>query len=75
MNHGATMEVLEELLSSPAGLHVLVLGAYRDNEVGDEHPLHGTFSRLEAAAVNAALIDLATFGDAVRTVIEPVEPG
>lgn len=30
---------------------------------------------LEARAVNAALNALANFGDAVRTVIEPVEPG
>lgn len=35
----ATLELLEDLLTQPDVRHVLVIGAYRDNEVTGAHPL------------------------------------
>ena len=42
-----SLEMLERLLSDPDVGHVLVLGAYRDNEVDTMHPLSSTLHRLE----------------------------
>src|SRR6267143_458629 len=41
----ATLELLEDLLTQPDVKHLLLIGAYRDNEVGPAHPL---MSKLEA---------------------------
>ena len=35
----ATLELLEDLLTQPEVHHLLVIGAYRHNEVGADHPL------------------------------------
>jgi predicted ATPase len=35
----ATLELMEDLLTQPDVKHFLLIGAYRDNEVGDTHPL------------------------------------
>src|SRR6185503_8838203 len=35
----ASLKLLELLLSTPGGGHLLVIGAYRDNEIGAGHPL------------------------------------
>jgi predicted ATPase/signal transduction histidine kinase len=35
----ATLELLEQLIVEPEIHHVLLIGAYRDNEVGPSHPL------------------------------------
>ena len=41
----ATMDVVEDLLTQPDVRHLLLIGAYRDNEVDSNHPL---MRRLEA---------------------------
>ena len=35
----ATLDLLEDLLTQPDVRHVLLIGAYRDNEVTSAHPL------------------------------------
>ena len=35
----ATLELLEDLLTAPDVRHLMVIGAYRDNEVSSSHPL------------------------------------
>jgi predicted ATPase/transcriptional regulator with GAF, ATPase, and Fis domain len=44
----ATLALLGPLLASAELRHVLLIGAYRDNEVGPEHPLAGTIQALDA---------------------------
>ncbi|SDJ67510.1 PAS domain S-box-containing protein [Bradyrhizobium sp. Rc2d] len=45
----ATLDLLEDLLIHPDVQHVLLIGAYRDNEVTSVHPLMRTLDRLRAA--------------------------
>lgn len=42
----ATLELLEHLVGNPDVRHLLVVGAYRDNEVGPTHPLAHTLDKL-----------------------------
>src|SRR6202045_2735644 len=35
----ATLRLLEQLVTDPNGQHLLLIGAYRDNEVTSHHPL------------------------------------
>ena len=44
----ATLDLLEDLLTHPDVRHVLLIGAYRDNEVTAGHPLLGTSIASEA---------------------------
>jgi predicted ATPase/transcriptional regulator with GAF, ATPase, and Fis domain len=71
----ATLDLLEPLLASPEIAHLLVIGAYRDNEVDAAHPLARTLADLEGAGVRLrrvllgplTLPDLARFlGDTLR---------
>ncbi|MDC0745462.1 AAA family ATPase [Polyangium mundeleinium] len=48
----ASLSLLGELLKEPEGQHLLVVGAYRDEAVGPEHPLHALL--LAPAAPGAA---------------------
>ncbi|MCK6501877.1 AAA family ATPase [Myxococcota bacterium] len=58
-----TLALLEALLASPLTRNLLFIGAYRDNEVGDDHPL----PRFIAAAERA--------GHPARTVgVGPLQP-
>lgn len=50
---GATLDFLEDLMSQPAVRHLLLICAYRDNEVGAGHPLA---RKLEAMHRNGARI-------------------
>jgi len=45
----ATLDLLEDLLIHPDVQHVLLIGAYRDNEVTSDHPLMRTLDRLRGA--------------------------
>jgi len=47
----ASLDILHPLLTSPDVRHVLLIGAYRDNEVDDGHPLLRTVRALEASSV------------------------
>ena len=71
----ATLDLLEPLLASSDVAHLLVIGAYRDNEVDAAHPLARTLADLEGAGVRLrrvllgplTLPDLARFlGDTLR---------
>jgi predicted ATPase len=42
----ATLEVLEHLITDPEVQHLLVVGAYRDNEVSPSHPLTQTLDAI-----------------------------
>ena len=39
MADGATLDLLESILVQPEPQHLLLVGAYRDNEVDAVHPL------------------------------------
>jgi hypothetical protein len=49
----ATLDLLEDLLTQPDLRHLLLIGAYRDNEVTSTHPL---MRRLEAIRNGGALV-------------------
>ena len=45
----ATLDLLEDLLTQPDVRHVLLIGAYRDNEVTSTHPLMRTLEAIRNA--------------------------
>ncbi|MDB5945617.1 MAG: histidine kinase, partial [Ramlibacter sp.] len=58
----ATLELLEHLITDPDVRHVLLVGAYRDNEVGPAHPLMRTLRTVRKAAARVRDIVLAPLG-------------
>ena len=48
----ATLQFLAFLLRLPAPSHLLIIGAYRDNEVNSAHPVSLTLDELRASAVD-----------------------
>jgi hypothetical protein len=44
----ATLDLLRSLTTSDESMHLLVVGAYRDNEVGPSHPLAETLSAIRS---------------------------
>ena len=54
----ASLALLEDLLLRPELRHVLVIGAYRDGEVDDAHPVAAMQQHLATARVEAPLITL-----------------
>ena len=42
----ATLELLEHLITAPDVRHLMLVGAYRDNEVSSSHPLMRTFEAI-----------------------------
>ena len=55
----ATLELLEDLLTQPDVRHVLLVGAYRDNEVGPAHPLTRTLAAIRKARARVHQVVLA----------------
>ena len=55
----ATLDLLEDLLTSVDLRHLMVIGAYRDNEVDDLHPLMVKLRALRSAGVKINEIKLA----------------
>jgi PAS domain S-box-containing protein len=49
----ATLDLLEDLLTRPDVQHLMLIGAYRDNEVNSDHPL---MRRLEAIRKTGAIV-------------------
>lgn len=47
----ASLKLLQRLLTTPDTRHLLVIGAYRDNEVDREHPLTAAIRTIRAAGV------------------------
>jgi PAS domain S-box-containing protein len=47
----ATLDLMEDLLTQPDVKHLLLIGAYRDNEVGPTHPLMNKLAAMRRAGV------------------------
>ncbi|MET0412300.1 MAG: AAA family ATPase, partial [Polyangiaceae bacterium] len=54
-----TLDLLHRLVTDPESRHVLLIGAYRENEVGPTHPLASTLGAIRSAGVGVAEIMLA----------------
>jgi PAS domain S-box-containing protein len=57
----ATLDLLEHLVTHPEVRHLLLVGAYRDNEVGVAHPLLRTLDVIRKAEAFVQEISLAPF--------------
>jgi PAS domain S-box-containing protein len=55
----ATLDLLEHLVTHPEVRHLLLVGAYRDNEVGPAHPLLRTLAAIRAVDARVHEIVLA----------------
>ena len=55
----ATLELLKRLITEPEVRHLLIIGAYRDNEVGASHPLARTLEEIRKAGAAVREIILA----------------
>jgi predicted ATPase/signal transduction histidine kinase/ActR/RegA family two-component response regulator len=58
----ATLDLLEHLITDPDVRHVLLVGAYRDNEVSASHPLMRTLAAVRKAGARTQDIVLAPLG-------------
>ncbi|XYH96516.1 AAA family ATPase [Sorangium sp. So ce1128] len=58
----ASLSLLGELLKEPAGQHLLVVGAYRSEEVGPEHPLNALLSASAAPGAVTGRLALSPLG-------------
>ena len=54
----ASQRVLTALITSPESRHLLLIGAYRDNEVDASHPLLGAVNTIRERQVPVSAIDL-----------------
>ena len=79
----ATLDLLEDLATQPDVRHLMLVGAYRDNEVSSCHPLRRTLEVVRKAGVRVQEIVLAPLGledvcrliaDAMRCESERVRP-
>ena len=59
-----SLDLLKNLFSSPDLAHLLVVGAYRDNEVDEDHPLMTLIADLEKAGVNLKRMTLQKLSEA-----------
>jgi PAS domain S-box-containing protein len=55
----ATLDVLEDLLTQPDVRHLMLIGAYRDNEVNSTHPLISKLTAIRKAGATVQEIVLA----------------
>ena len=58
----ATLELLERLITDPDVRHVLIIGAYRDNEVSSSHPLLRTLAAIRSGGARVQEIVLEPLG-------------
>ena len=58
----ATLDLIEHLVTHAEVRHLLLVGAYRDNEVGPAHPLLRTLEAIKTADARVAEIVLAPLG-------------
>ena len=68
----ATLDLLEDLLTQPDIRHLLLIGAYRDNEVTSTHPL---MRRLDAIRNGGALVQEIVLTPLTGERREPVDRG
>ncbi|HEY1942297.1 MAG TPA: AAA family ATPase [Roseiarcus sp.] len=68
----ATLDLLEDLLTQADVRHLLLIGAYRDNEVGSAHPLRQTLDaiRKSGAGVEEILLAPLELGDVNQLVVD-----
>ena len=68
----ATLELLVDLMSNPDVRHLMLVGAYRDNEVSSSHPLMRTLEeiRKEGAKVEEIVLTPLTLEDVTRLVAD-----
>ena len=73
----ATLELLESLVTDPDVNHVLLIGAYRDNEVSSSHPLMRTLAAIRDAGARPREIVLAPLAldDVERLVADALHCG
>ncbi len=73
----ATLELLERLITDPDLRHVLLIGAYRDNEVSSSHPLMRTLAAIREAGARPQEIVLAPLGldDVERLIADALRCG
>src|SRR6185436_14837068 len=55
----ATLDLLEDLLTPPGVPYLMLIGAYRDNEVAAAHPLRRTLEAIRSAGASVQEITLA----------------
>src|SRR6202165_57753 len=66
----ATLDLLEHLVTHSEVRHLLLVGAYRDNEVGPSHPLRRSLEAMRAAGAPPSEIVLSPLGlDDVRRLV------
>jgi predicted ATPase len=73
----ATLELLEHLITDPDVRHVLLIGAYRDNEVSPSHQLMRTVAAIRDAGAKTQEIVLAPLGldDVERLIADALHCG
>ena len=73
----ATLDLLEHLVTHPEVRHLLLVGAYRDNEVGRSHPLMRTLEAIRETGARVHEIVLAPLGlgDVGRLVADALHCG
>jgi PAS domain S-box-containing protein len=73
----ATLDLIEHLITHPEVRHLLLVGAYRDNEVGLSHPLMRTLGAIRKAGGKILEITLAplTPADVVQLVADSLHCG
>jgi predicted ATPase/GAF domain-containing protein len=73
----ATLELLERLVTDPDLRHLLLIGAYRDNEVSSSHPLIRTLTAIRNAGARPQEIVLAPLGldDVERLIADALHCG
>lgn len=72
----ASLALLEHLLTDTESGHILLIGAYRDNEVGVEHPLYRRLAALRDTDVDMTEIELGNLAaaDVEQLVADTVGP-
>ena len=58
----ATLDLMEDVLTGSDLQHLMLIGAYRDNEVGDAHPLRQKLDAIKAGGGKVAEITLGPLG-------------
>jgi PAS domain S-box-containing protein len=58
----ATLDLIEEVLTRSDLQHLMLIGAYRDNEVSDAHPLRRKLNEIKAAGGKVTEITLGPLG-------------
>src|SRR6202166_1793614 len=62
MADAATLELLERLITDPDVRHLILVGAYRDNEVSSSHPLTRTLAEIRKAGARMQELVLSPLG-------------